>query len=195
MKIQSIQQQNNSFRGIEKLTNVVAKHPEILAGIAGSSAAAQKMVMSASEVVFAPAIDIGIGKVITAITDEKDGRTNQSSKVQAIRTFAQTVGGTVTGVIIRLICIGGATALLAKYGAKLGEEMAKKLCMNKAEKNTYEIQKKAASLGKNIGGFVATFVMMVTNFVLDVPIINFINKKVSDIVFKDDAKAKEANNG
>ena len=194
MKIQSIQQQNNnnSFRGIEKLTNAVAKHPEIIAGIAGSSAAAQKMVMSASEVAFAPAIDIGIGKLITKITDEKDGRTNQSSKVQAIRTFAQTVGGTITGVAIRLLCIGAATALLAKGGAKLGEEIATQLNKSR-DGNLYEIQKNAAALGKNIGGFVATFVMMVTNFVLDVPIINYINKKVSDIVFKNE-KSKEVKN-
>ena len=194
MKIQSIQQPNNSFRGdISKITNFVSEHPALVAGIAGSSAAAQKMVMSASEVAFAPAIDIGIGKLITKITDEKDGRTNQSSKVQAIRTIAQTVGGTITGVAIRLLCIGAATALLAKGGARLGEEIALQLNKSK-DGNLYEIQKNAAALGKNIGGFVATFVMMVTNFVLDVPIINYINKKLSDIVFKND-NSKEVKNG
>ena len=193
MKIQSIQQQNSSFRGIEKVTEFVAKHPELIAGVAGSSVAAQKMVMSASELAFAPAIDIGIGKIITKLTDEKDGRTNQSSKVQAIRTISQTVGGTITGVVIRLLCIGAATAALAKLGSKAGEEIASKI--NKSGLgNKYEIQKNASSLGKNIGGLVATFVMMVTNFVLDIPIINYINKTITDFTSKK-KQDKEVKNG
>ena len=192
MKIQSIQQPNNSFRGdITKLTNFVANHPSLVAGIAGSSVAAQKMVMSASEVAFAPAIDIGIGKLITNITDEKDGRTNQSSQVQAIRTVAQTVGGTITGVAIRLLCIGAATAALQKLGSKAGGEIGKLISKTA---NKYEIQKNAESIGKNVGGLVATFVMMVTNFVFDIPIINFINKKLSDVFLKD-KENKEVRNG
>ena len=195
MKVQSIQQQNNSFRGLDigKVSEFVAKHPSFVAGVAGSSVAAQKMIMSASELAFAPAIDIGIGKAITKFTDEKDNRTNQSSKVQAIRTVSQTVGGTITGVAIRLICIGAATALFAKMGSKAGEEIAKQI--NKSGLgNKYEMQENAAALGKSVGGLIATFVMMVTNFVLDVPIINFINKKITDIVCKD-SKNKEVKNG
>ncbi len=186
MKIESVKQQNNSFRGdVSKLTNFVTKHPAIIAGIAGSSVAAQKMVMSASEVAFAPFIDIGIGKAITKISDEKDGRTNQSSKVQAIRTVSQTVGGTITGVAIRLLCIGAATAAFAKLGSKGGEKIGEGIAelINKSG-NKYDIQKNAAAIGKNVGGLLATFVMMVTNFVLDIPIINFINKKLTDIVLK-----------
>ena len=193
MKIQSVKQQNNSFRGLDisKVSEFVSKHPGIVAGIAGSSVAAQKMVMSGSELAFAPAIDIGIGKAITKYTDEKDGRTNQSSKVQAVRTISQTVGGTITGVAIRLVCIGAATALFAKLGSKTGENIANLISKTG---NKYEIQKNAASIGKNVGGLAATLVMMVTNFVFDIPIINFINKKISDVVLKND-KNKEVKNG
>ena len=194
MKVQSIKQQNISYRGnISKLTDFVTKHPGLIAGIAGSSVAMQKMVMSTSEVAFAPAIDIGVGKLITKITDEKDGRTNQSSKVQAVRTISQTVGGTITGIIIRLASIGAVTALLVKSGDKLGAEIASKI--NKSgTNNSYEIQKNASALGKNIGGLLATFIMMFTNFLLDVPIINYINKKISDVVFKNN-KSEEVKNG
>lgn len=195
MKIQSIQQQNSSFRGIDigSASNFIAKHPGFVAGVAGSSVAAQKMVMSASELAFAPAIDIGIGKAITKITNEKDGRTNQSSKVQAVRTVAQTVGGTITGVAIRLLCIGIATAAVAKLGSKAGEEIGKRIDISGLH-NKYEMHENAAALGRSIGGIVATFVMMVTNFVLDIPIINWINKKISNVVFKN-ADDKESKNG
>ena len=121
MKVNSIQQQN--FRGsfTDKLATTIAKNPNaisVIAGLAGCSVVAQKIVMSTGEVAIAPAIDVGVGRVITKITDEKDGRTNQSSKVQATRTVAQTVGGTITGIIIRCACIAAATALCAKVGSK-----------------------------------------------------------------------------
>ncbi|MBR2069330.1 MAG: hypothetical protein IJ877_06165 [Candidatus Gastranaerophilales bacterium] len=195
MKIQSIQQQNQNFKGIDisNVTNFVAKHPGLVSGVASSSVVAQKLVMSGSEVSLAPLIDLGTGKAITTITKEKDGRTNQSAKVQAVRTVSQTVGGTITGVIIRALCIGAMTALLVKAGGKAGEEISAQI--NKSgNNNAYEIQKNAAAIGKNIGGLIATFVMMGTNFLLDVPIINFINKKISDVVFKED-KNKEVKNG
>ena len=196
MKIQSIQQQNNSFKGfdISKASNFVANHPILTASIAGSSAVAQKLVMSASEASIGPAMDIAIGKIITKATDEKDGRTNQSSKVQAVRTFSQTVGGTISGVIIRFACIAGLTYALTKVGGKAGTEIAKKIDKS-GNKNSYEIQKNASALGKSMGGVLATLVMMFTNFVVDVPIINFINKKVSDLCLKEDKKPENKQGG
>ncbi|MBQ8476794.1 hypothetical protein IJ531_07015 [bacterium] len=195
MKIQSIQQQNGSFKGLDitKAADFVANHPAAVATLAGSSVVAQKIVMSASEATLGPAMDIAVGKTITKITNEKDGRTNQSSKVQAVRTVSQTLGGTITGIAIRAICIGAMTYSLMKLGGAAGEGISKLVNPNNT-KNLYELQKNASALGKNMGGLLATFVMMVTNFLLDVPIINFINKKISDAVFKEN-KGKEVKNG
>ena len=122
MKLESIKQQNNNFKGIDlnKVTDFVAENPGVVASLAGASVVAQKAIQSAAEVAFAPNIDIWIGKGITKLTDEKDGRTNQSSKVQAVRTIAQTVGGSITGIIIRFLCVSGMTALLVKSGGKIG---------------------------------------------------------------------------
>ena len=192
MKVNSIQQQN--FRGsfTDGLADKIAKNPKTvatIAGLAGCSVIAQKLVMSAGEVAIAPFIDIGVGKAITAITDEKDGRTNQSSKVQAVRTIAQTTGGTITGVIIRGICIAGATALCMTAGRKVGGDLGGKIgkLLTESEKgrikpeDIYNYTEKMSSWGKNIGGAAATMVMMVTNFLIDAPFINWINKKLSPL--------------
>ena len=196
MKVQSIQQQNSNFKGfnISKASDFVANHPVLTATIAGSSAVAQKLVMTASEASIGPNMDIAIGKVITKATNEKDGRTNQSSKVQAVRTLAQTLGGTISGVIIRTVCITGMTYALIKAGGKAGSEIASKIDKS-GIKNSYEIAKNASAMGKNIGALLATMVMMFTNFLVDVPIINFFNKKISDVFLKDKTKEKGGANG
>lgn len=193
MKVNSIQQQN--FRGGigEKLAQKLANNPKLvgsIAGLAGCSVVAQKLVMSAGEATVGPVIDLGVGKAITKITNEKDGRTNQSSKIQAVRTFSQTVGGTMTGIVIRLACIGAATAACIWAGKKAGEGFGGKVAdiLTQADKgkvsteDLYKYHEKMAAWGKNIGGAMATCVMMVTNFIFDVPLINAINKKVSSLV-------------
>ena len=82
MKVNSISNQN--FKGSfgEKTVGFITKHPTLLATLAGSSVIAQKVVMSASEATIGPAMDIGIGKTITKITDEK---TEEQSKVQKFK--------------------------------------------------------------------------------------------------------------
>ena len=190
MKVSSIQQQN--FRGsfTDKLADKISNNPDTVrkvVGLAGCSVVAQKLVMSAGEVSVAPFIDIGVGKAITKITGEKDGRTNQSSKVQATRTVAQTVGGTITGIIIRVACIAAATAICAKLGQKVGDSLGGKIGRILADsdkgrikpEDLYNYQEKMSAWGKNIGGAAATLIMMVTNFLIDAPLINWINKKIS----------------
>ena len=205
MKVNSIQQQN--FRGTftDSLADKIANNPGFatkIAGLAGCSVIAQKLVMSAGEATVGPLVDIGVGKAITKITDEKDGRTNQSSKVQAARTFAQTVGGTITGVIIRFACIAGATALCAKAGKKIGGGLGGKIAEILTDtkesvikpEELFKYKEQMSAWGKNIGGALATCVMMVTNFLIDVPLINAINKKISPffgIKSEEKAKAKE----
>jgi len=186
MKINNINQQQNkqNFNGI---AGRIAKNPKLAAGIAtlaGSSVVAQKIVMSGSEAVIGPVMDVGIGKVITNVTGETDNRTNESSKVQAIRTFSQSVGGTIIGVIIRVGCIAAATALCAKAGQKAGSEIGKILTKDVNSKNAFEFQENASKWGKNIGGAAATAVMLVTNFIIDAPFINWINKKATGVVDK-----------
>ncbi len=189
MKISSIQQQN--FRGSlgDKIVKKIAEHPTFpakIAGLAGCSVVAQKLVMSAGEATIGPAVDIGVGKAITKITDEKDGRTNQSSKVQAVRTFSQTLGGTITGIAIRLACIGAATAFCRWAGGKAGSNLADILTKTNSEKlrpaDKFKYSEHMEKWGKNLGGALATCVMMVTNFVIDAPLINAINKKVASAV-------------
>ena len=186
MKINSINQQNKqNFKGLGSwVTKTIAQNPMAAVGLAGSSVVAQKIVMSGSEAVVGPIMDVGIGKAITAATGETDGRTNESSKVQAIRTFSQSVGGTIVGVIIRLACIGAVTALCAKGGGKLGESLRKIIDEDKTKGaiNSYLKEKDLQKWGKNIGGALATIVMLVTNFIIDAPFINWINKKATNVV-------------
>lgn len=190
MKINSITQQQNrqSFNGSFKdsAANFLTKHPKapaFIAGLAGSSVIAQKVVMSGSEATIGPAMDIGVGKLITKFTDEKDDRTNQSSKVQAVRTFAQSVGGTITGVIIRGACIAASTAVLAGLGTKAGSKIGQLVSEGlKPEQNLYKYKEKMSAWGKSLGGAIAIGVMMFTNFIIDAPFINWINKKALDFV-------------
>lgn len=181
MKINSVQQQNFKGRIINKAGDFIMNHPVAVAGLAGSSVIAQKIVMSGSEAIIGPVMDIGIGKAITKVTKEKDGRTNQSSKVQAIRTFSQSVGGTIVGVAVRAICITGAVAACMKIGSKAGSELAGVLNPDKLSNETkkYQYSEKMSAWGKAIGGALATVVMMGTNFLIDAPLINYINKGVT----------------
>ena len=186
MKINSVNNLNNrqNFKGgvMEK----IAKHPGLVATLAGSSVLAQKIVMSSAEATVAPAMDIAVGKAITKVTNEKDGKTQENSKTQAIRTFSQAVGGTIVGVIIRGICIAGATMLLSKAGEKAGRKIADLINPEKlsVKANNYEYAEKMASWGKSVGGAVALGVMLVTNFIIDAPFINKINKKTTDLINK-----------
>ena len=152
----------------------------------------QKVVMSGSEAVIGPAMDIGIGKTITKITDEKDGRTNDSAKKQAVRTFSAAFGGTIVGIIIRALCIAGATALCSKAGGKLAESISYTVKDN-LKGNKYVNSENAKSWGKSIGGAVAVGIMLFTNFIIDAPLINKINTGVTDINTKF-ANAKKAKN-
>ncbi len=188
MKLNSIKQQTNyskqpQFKG--KITDTIvkfaAKHPLAIASLASSSVVAQKVVMSGSEATIGPAMDIGIGKAITKITKEKDGRTNQSSRVQAIRTCAQSIGGTITGVIIRTACIALATLLVSKAGGKIGEMFAQGA---KDKTNLYQRSEQFKAWGKNIGGALAICIMTVTNFLIDAPFINKINKSMTNFADK-----------
>lgn len=200
MKINNInQQQNTTFNGIktgkiakaieksyDKVTSVLVEKPGWVATLAGSSVVAQKIVMSGSEAVVGPAMDVGIGEIITKATGETDGRTRESSKVQAIRTFSQSVGGTIVGVVIRLACIGAATALFSKVGEKAGGKIAQIVNENNLTKkaNAYEYKDNMEKWGKTVGGAAATLVMLVTNFIIDAPFINWINKKATNVVDK-----------
>lgn len=182
---------NQNFRGslTDTVANTFANNSKLVAGIAGlatSSVVGQKIVMSGSEAVVGPAMDIGIGKAITKVTNEKDGRTNQSSKVQAIRTAAQSIGGTITGVAIRMGCIALATLALSKAGQKGGSAIADTL-LDKGKisaDNAYEFTEHMAKWGKTVGGAAAIAIMTVTNFIIDAPFINMINKKMTDIFDK-----------
>ena len=83
MRINSVNNQQN-FKGVatDKVVGFIAKHPGTMAALAGSSVIAQKVVMSAAEATIGPAMDITIGSTISKVTNEKDGRTKKSSKVQ-----------------------------------------------------------------------------------------------------------------
>ena len=194
MKINSINQQSNNkllkqnFNGkmsiFDKTAKVISDHPGWVATLAGSSVVAQKIVMSGSEAVVGPAMDIGIGKAITKITDEKDNRTNESSKVQAIRTFSQSTGGTIVGVAIRLACIAALTAVCTKAGQKAGSKLGQKITEGKDLSNKFAYADNMEKWGKSLGGMVATGVMLFTNFIIDAPFINWINTKATNVVDK-----------
>ena len=201
MKINSINNQQN-FRGSfgEKTIGFITKHPVLLTALAGSSVIAQKVVMSASEATIGPVMDVAIGKTITKVAKEEDGRTKQSSKVQAVRTFAQAVGGTIVGVVIRGVCIAGATALCMKAGEKVGNALGDKFPDKFAkivndgltkDSSSYKRSLNASAWGKNIGGAVALLVMLVTNFVIDAPFINLINKSTAKYVKNVGSKLKK----
>ncbi len=207
MKINSLNSTNSinaqakqpNFNGklANQAVNFISKHPMFVTGLAGSSVIAQKIVMSGSEATIGPLMDIAIGKGITKITNEQDDRTNQSSKIQAIRTCSQSVGGTITGVLIRAACIFGSTALLMKAGQKAGGKIAEIINPTKISKavDEYHYVKNAENWGKTVGGALAIAVMMFTNFVIDAPFINAINKKMTSFIdglAKDKSKTIQA---
>lgn len=209
MKINSIRQQSDkqNFRGFEgkaakvvteklgsQAANFIQKHPAFIAGLAGSSVVGQKIIMSGSEATIGPVMDIGIGKAITAAAGEHDERIKQSSKTQAIRTFSQSVGGTITGVAIRSIMIAAMTAVCMKAGECAGKEFGK-LIAGDAKENLYKLTENASSWGKALGGAVSIVVMMFTNFLLDVPLVNWINKKVTNIFSPEKNKKEGGLNG
>ena len=195
-------QKQQNFKGsmAQGAVDFIGKHPMGVAALAGSSVVAQKIVMSGSEALIGPVMDIGIGKAITKATDEKDERTNQSSKVQAIRTFSQSVGGTITGIAIRMACIGAATLGCAKAGEKIAQNIASKgdagkdlLGFKDIANNKYLSQENASKWGKSIGGMAAVFIMLFTNFIIDAPFINVINDKTTKLVDKFTNKNKNNN--
>lgn len=181
-----------NFRG--GIMEKIAKRPGLVGTLAGSSVIAQKVVMSASEATVAPAMDIAVGNAITKATNEKDGKTKETSKTQAIRTFSQAVGGTVVGVILRAICIAGATYALSKVGEKAGKKIAEIINPEKlsSKADNFEYKEKMAAWGKSVGGTIALGIMFFTNFIIDAPFINVINKKATDVVNKISSRFKKA---
>jgi hypothetical protein len=83
MKINSINQQSNkqNFRGglIDKGAQYDIDNPKTTAFLAGASVITQKVIMSSSEAVIGPVMDVGIGHTLTKAANEKDNRTNESS--------------------------------------------------------------------------------------------------------------------
>ena len=193
MKVNSIQQQNTNFNGgfIDSAAKFVSKHPNFIVGLAGVSAIGQKLAMSAGEGTLGPTLDIAIGHGLKKIAKEEDDRTIQSSKAQASRTLSQVIGGTITGVAIRAIFIFSSIAAFSKIGEKAGGKIASLINNNKTL-NAFEISQKGSSYGKNIGGFLATITMLWTNFVFDVPLVNAINKAITDkFISKDKINEKK----
>lgn len=181
MKLNSIGQQQFNGSFTNKAASTLANHSKLIAGLAGSSVIGQKIVMSGSEATIGPVMDIAIGKGITKVTNEKGDRTNKSSKAQAIRSFSQSIGGTIVGVAVRGACIFGATKVASKAGEKIGSEIGNLISENGkiTKENPYQFTKNASAWGKNIGGAAALVVMMFTNFLIDAPFINWINNKVT----------------
>ena len=180
MKINSINQQNNqNFKGklIDNTAKMVIDHPKTTAFLAGASVITQKVIMSGSEAVIGPAMDVGIGKVLTKVGKEEDNRTNESSKAQAIRTFAQATGGTIVGVAVRAVCISAMTMLASKAGGNFAAKVAET-----AGELNFDKMQNAERWGKSLGGALSIFVMLFTNFLIDAPFINWINKKTTDFV-------------
>lgn len=206
MKINSIKQQTNkqNFTGkdnvFQKTVKFIADKPKTIAMLAGSSVVAQKIVMSGSEAVVGPMMDIGIGQAITKVTGEKDGRTNDSSKAQAIRTFAQATGGTIVGVAVRLACIAATTAAITaactEGKGKTAQEVAKNINPEnlnpKKLLDKFYFDRKMTDWGKSVGGALAIIVMLVTNFLIDAPFINWINGKVTKMINKNSDNQEQA---
>ena len=198
MKVNSIQQQSQNYKKSQNFNGFIGavgkfveKHPVAITSLAASSVVAQKIVMSGSEATIGPVVDIAVGKAITKATNEKDGRTNQSSKVQAIRTFSQSLGGTITGVIIRGLCIAAMGFLAGKGAQKASGEIVKILNPQKLDKtkDLFKFSENVDKWGKSIGGAVAVGVMMFTNFLIDAPFINQINKHATKFVDKHSKKS------
>ena len=199
MKVNSIQQQSQNYKKSQNFNGFIGavgkfveKHPVAITSLAASSVVAQKIVMSGSEATIGPVVDIAVGKAITKATNEKDGRTNQSSKVQAIRTFSQSLGGTITGVIIRSLCIGAMGFLAGKATGKLAQ-IINPQGLDKT-KDMFKFSENVDKWGKSIGGAVAVGVMMFTNFLIDAPFINQINKHATKFVDKHSKKPVLAEN-
>ena len=163
---------------------------------------------------FETVISVENSETDITINKDEDDRVMQSSKAQAVRTFSQTVGGTITGFSIRAICIYGLIAAFAKAGGKVGEKIAKsansstlkigELINPNGKLNEYQLQESATAWAKIAGGTLSTITMLATNFIFDIPIINAMNSALSKKILGTDTTkpesvsqepAKEVNHG
>lgn len=164
IKVNSIQKNSPSF-GANPVVIKKGLHSALNFCDEKISSPAQRLVIGGTAVVIQPWIDLA--------NKDVDEKTRESS---AARSVARAVIGTLTGIIIRSLAID-----ITKKHSQEG-----KIFFTEGLKKATEAQKK--NYYGVIGTSVAVFVMLFTNFLLDVPGINWMQNLLMDTVFKHDDK-------
>ncbi len=147
------------------------------------SSVGQRVIIGATAVTLQPLIDLRNKKV--------DKRTRE---ISATRSIARAAGGTATGIVIRWGCIKLAEAC-SKAGKALDFKVTDKQVNKLAKAGRQAVKSLAEATPAQVKGYagvmgtiIALGVMLFTNFLVDVPLVNGIQNFLVDKVFKLDKK-------
>ncbi len=183
MKVSDIRSANNnpSFGAITIKPETIQQCKKLL----HMSSVGQRIVIGSTALAFQPIIDLKNKKV--------DKRTRE---ISAVRSIARAFVGTATGLVVRGGCIK-----LAEICSKAGKAFDFTVTEKQASKLTKMGRQAVKSLAEAtpdqikgyagvMGTIVALGVMLFTNFLLDVPLVNSMQNFLADKVFKLSKKAE-----
>ncbi len=177
MKVSDIRSVNNnpSFGSITIKPQTIEKCKKLV----HMSSVGQRVVIGSTALVLQPLIDLKNKKV--------DKRTRE---ISAVRSIARAAGGTATGIFIRYGCIKLAEAC-SKAGKAFDFTITEKQTNKLAQAGKQAVKSLAQASDAQIKGYagvmgtaIALGVMLFTNFLVDVPIINSLQNFLVDKVFK-----------
>ncbi|MBR2386066.1 hypothetical protein IKA92_02065 [bacterium] len=167
-KIQKIQQnnQNINFKGWK-----VGKTGEAVFDYIGRKidTPQQRLAIGSSALILHPLIDLTNNKV--------DKKTRETA---ASRSIARAIIGTVTGLIVRMSCI--------KFGDVV---VAKRNKFFNIDALATATEKNLKNYSSMIGNILALMIMLVTNFTVDMPLINKYQDIINEKVFKNKPEAPQ----
>lgn len=189
MKISSVTE-NTNFKGGPLVLGSAASNA--FQKLAKWSSPEQRLVIGSTALFLQPLIDL-----------QNKNVDSETRELNASRSISRAIVGTATGFAIRKACIGLATSVAEKgpkswlgrllsssnienlkdhlkNGAPLKPELVKNF-QSMSEKRLQEV---IVNYGKVLGTALALGVMLFTNFLVDVPCINKLSKKVHALLFK-----------
>lgn len=177
---QSITTQNF---GAAKPVELGKRAQQVLNKASVMSSVGQRLSLGAVAFIAQPLIDLS--------NKEVDGETK---KAAAARSAGKALVGTATGIVVRGACIKAAES---KYAVR--DEMGKivknrfgkiKIDPEKVKKVYKDIDSESAlKIAPSVIGTIAALgVMLISNFVIDAPLTNFVSNKIDDFMHKKQPK-------
>ncbi|MDD3420268.1 MAG: hypothetical protein PHE78_06680 [Candidatus Gastranaerophilales bacterium] len=152
-----------------------------------SSKVAGKIIEVTEQAVKSPQQRLILGStalVTMPIIEAKNPNANEDQKTLAIsKTFAKIIAGTTSGFAIRKACNNFIASRIENMESGLNPKNFLNLAVDEIERN------KTAVFGNTIGTFVASFVMVLTNYLWDAPV----TKHLTNFFYKHATNRKERN--